>query len=152
MNQTASKLKKLKGGHMAEKSVPAGVKVIAVLEYIGAAIALLLAVLMFVGSAFLGSFLEIMGFGDYAAAGAAVAIVGGIIFLALAVLGFFVGRGLWKGQNWARILVIVFSVLGIIGGILSIVQGNWNSIVTLVIYAIIGGYLWFNNGVKAAFS
>jgi len=46
----------------------------------------------------------------------AVTIVLGIVDLAIAY-------GLWNGQNWSRILVVIFSILGIIGSAVMIVLG-----------------------------
>ena len=131
--------------------VPTGVKIISVLYYIGAAFELLLGLLLFVGAGAIGKitakipFLSVIGSGLF--------IIIGVIFVGLAVLSFFVGRGLWKGQKWSRIVAIIFSVLGVLFGILGMVQGQITSnIVGLVISALVGGYLWFSNDVKAAFA
>ena len=131
--------------------VPTGVKIISVLYYIGAAFELLLGLLLFVGAGAIGKitakipFLSVIGSGLF--------IIIGVIFVGLAVLSFFVGRGLWKGQKWSRIVAIIFSVLGVLFGILGMVQGQITSnIIGLVIGALMGGYLWFSNDVKAAFA
>lgn len=127
--------------------VPTGVKVISVLYYIGAVVELLLGIALFAGAdaikrqvpllAVLGPFL----------------IVGGIILLGLAVLSFFVGRGLWKGQKWARIVAIIFAALGVLLAVVGMVQGQIASnIVSLVISGAIGGYLLFSSSVKSAFA
>ena len=132
---------------MEGQPVPTGVKIISVLYYIGAVIELLLgiALIFFAGAlktkiqflAFLGPFL----------------IVGGIIFIGLAVLSFFVGRGLWKGQKWSRIVAIVFAVIGVLLTVLGMVQGQIASnIVSLLVSGGIGGYLLFSSDVKTAFS
>ncbi|MFA6918027.1 MAG: hypothetical protein WC285_04345 [Candidatus Gracilibacteria bacterium] len=39
----------------------------------------------------------------------------GIFVLAFAVLDFFIARGLFKGQKWTLILIIIFGVLGALG-------------------------------------
>lgn len=135
------------------ENVPVGVKIIAVLNYIGAVILLLAGIAILFGVGSLGR-LEysgaIPGIGTWVAG---LGIVLAIILIALAVLCFFIGRGLWKGQNWARILEIVFSVIGLILAIIGMVQGNITSnIVSLVVSALIGGYLLFSKDVKLAFS
>jgi hypothetical protein len=50
---------------------------------------------------------------------------GGLFFLAMAAVDALVGAGLWHFQNWARIVTLVFAVLGLlifpIGTVLGIV-------------------------------
>jgi len=131
---------------MAE--VPTGVKVISVLYYIGAALELLLAIALFIGAGTIASKIPIIG-----AIGSGLFIVVGVVLIGLAVLSFFVGRGLWKAQKWARIVAIIFSVLGVLMALLGMVQGQIASnIISLVISGAIGGYLLFSKDVKAAFA
>ena len=131
---------------MAE--VPTGVKVVSVLYYIGAAFELLFAVLLFVGAGTIASKIPIIG-----AIGSGLFIVVGVVLIGLAVLSFFVGRGLWKARKWARIVAIIFAVLGVLFAILGMVQGQVaGNIVGLVISGAVGGYLWFSSSVKAAFA
>jgi len=125
------------------KGVPTGVKIISVLYYIGAVFSLIAGIVAFAGGAFFTTVLPKFIAG--------IAAIAGIVFIILAVLGFFIARGLWKGQNWARILAIVFAILGVISALIAIISGGYQGIVSLVINAIIGYYLWFNKGVKAAF-
>lgn len=133
--------------------VPTGVKVIAVLEYIFAAILLLLALLFFVASAFVEEVLQSAGVDALpSGAGATIAIGIGVLFLGIAVLSFFIGRGLWNGRNWARILAIVFSAIWAILDVMSVANGQFSSIITLAVNALIGGYLLFSEEVKAAFA
>ena len=129
------------------KVVPTGVKIISVLYYIGAVFEVIFGILLFVGSGALKAQIPLLAFlGPFL-------IVGGIILLGLAVLSFFVGRGLWKGKKWARIVAIIFAVLGVLLAVLGMVQGQVaGNVVSLVISAAIGGYLWFSSGVKAAFA
>jgi uncharacterized membrane protein (DUF2068 family) len=87
------------------------------------------------------------------ALGAGLFVVGGIIMIGLGVLGFFVGRGLWKARPWARIVAIIFAALGILMAVISMIQGSIASnIFNLVIQLVIGGYLLFSNNVKQAFA
>jgi hypothetical protein len=77
------------------------------------------------------------------------------VFLVLslvAVLGFFIGRGLWKGQNWTRILGIIFCGLGIIQALVLIFYGKiFNGPFNLIWSLLLGGYLLFNKNVKKFF-
>ena len=131
---------------MEGEGVPTGIKIISVLYYIGAVFELISAVLLFVGSGALKSKVPFLAFlGPFL-------IVGGVILLGLAVLSFFVGRGLWKGQKWSRIVAIIFAALGALLSIVGMIQGQIASnIVGLVISAGIGAYLLFSSSVKSAF-
>ena len=127
--------------------VPTGVKVISVLYYIGAAFELLLAIALFIGAGTIASKIPLIG-----ALGSGLFIIAGVVLIGLAVLSFFVGRGLWKAQKWARIVAIIFAVLGVLFAVLGMVQGQIASnVLSLVISGAIGGYLLFSKDVKAAF-
>lgn len=132
------------------KEVPILVKVISILYYISAGFAVLFAIFLFVGSAFLGTLMPFLTI--ISAMGYMLVIFSGIIVLAFAVLGFFVGRGLWRAKNWARMLVIVFAGLGVLGGLYSFSSGfSFSMVIQLVIQAAIGGYLLFNKEAKRTF-
>jgi hypothetical protein len=45
-----------------------------------------------------------------------------VIVLALALILFLISRGLWRLENWARLLVIVLNTLGTLGLLFSIYQ------------------------------
>lgn len=127
-------------------TVPTGVKIISVLYYIGAVFEVIFGILLFVGAGALKTKFPILAvLGPFL-------VVGGIILLGLAVLSFFVGRGLWKGQKWARIVAIIFAALGVLLAIIGMLQGNIaGNILSLVVSAAIGGYLLFSSSVKSAF-
>ena len=131
---------------MEGEGIPTGVKVISVLYYIGAVFELIVAVLLFVGSGALKNKVPLLAFlGPFL-------IIGGIALIGLAVLSFFVGRGLWKGKKWARIVAIIFAVIGVLFAILGMIQGQIvGNILGLVISAGIGAYLLFSSSVKSAF-
>lgn len=133
-----------------EGQVPTGVKIISVLYYIGAGLSILFGLLFLVGAGFMGilaSQIPLLGL-----LGSGLFVVVGIVVIGLGVLSIFIGRGLWKGKNWARIVAIIFSVLGILSGLYSIVKGSYSSLLGMVINLVIGGYLMFNSAVKSAFS
>ena len=132
---------------MEGQPVPTGVKIISVLYYIGAAFELIFGILLFVGSGALKTKVPFLAFlGPFL-------IIGAVILIGIAVLSFFVGRGLWKAQKWSRIVAIVFAVLGVLLAVVGMVQGQIASnVVSLVISAAVGGYLLFNGDVKSAFS
>ena len=138
-------------GFTGKKNIPAGVKIIAVLFYIGAVLFLISGTLSIAG----------LGLPQENLTGAAVGVpqlgrgfevVGGIISIGLAVFVFFVGLGNWKLRRWARISAIVLSVIGIIISLISMIGGGIvGNLITLIIYAGIGGYMLFSKDVKEVF-
>ena len=135
-------------GQQTSMNMPVGVKIISVLYYIGAALELIFGILFFVGAGTIAKQFPLLG-----ALGSGLFIVGGIILLGLAVLSFFVGKGLWKGKKWSRIVAIIFAILGVLFALLGMVQGQVASnIISLIISAAIGGYLLFSSSVKSAFA
>ena len=139
---------------MAKKiEVPIGVKIIAILNYIGAVFGVIFGILFIAGAGFVSTILESSNaLASISEIAGAVIIVLGIVFIAFGVLEFFIGRGLWKAQNWARVLSIIFAVLGLLMSLIAIFVGEFMSILWLIIYGAIGWYLWFSKEVKKAFS
>jgi hypothetical protein len=136
---------------MAQKEIPTGVKIISVLYYIGAVLFALLGILFIVGAGMINTIASEIPL--IAELGAGLFVVAGIIMIALGVLAFFIGKGLWKAKSWARILVIILSCLGVLSTLISMIQGDISSnIFNLLLNGVIGGYLWFNNSVKKAFA
>jgi len=133
------------------KIIPLPIKILAVLSYISAAITLVSGILMlFAGNIvmnFLGQFSPLLqGFGSLFLG------IMGIFAVLSAVLNFFIGKGLWFGKNWARIFVIVISILAILGSLKSIiVEGDMYGFIYLAIYLAIGVYFLFNKSVKDFF-
>ncbi len=130
--------------------VPTLVKVLAVLDYIGSGFTILAGFVFLFGGAFFSSIISSLlpGFEGFVSIGV---IVLGVFFIAFGVLGIFVGRGLWRGKNWARILTIILSAIGIALSLISLVGGNFSNIINLVIGTAIFGYLTFSNKVREAF-
>lgn len=143
----------MKGGNLKEmaKEIPVGVKIIAVLYYIGAVLSAILGILSIVGAGFVASLIPALG-----ALGAGIMIAVGILLIGLAVLWFFMGRGLWRAQPWARILVIIFAIIGVIMAIIQMITFGAislvSNIISLIINAVIGWYMLFNAEVKKAFA
>jgi len=131
------------------KNRPVGVSILSVLAYIGAVFLLLGGIGLFVGGEVISSYLSSLG--AFSGIITAIGIVAGIILIALAVLYFFIGRGLWKGQNWARIVVLIFIVIGLIGSLVSIMGNLASSIVGIIIDVVIIWYLGFNQEAKSYF-
>lgn len=146
---------------LARRGVPVGVKVIAIFDYIIAALSALFAIILLLAAG--GIFtnreriineLNIAVGNIDLAAGAMTGVIFliAIFMLAIAVFVFFVARGLWKGRNWARITEIIIVAIGFINALMALFQGDYNSILGLAINGLIGGYLLFNSDAKRAFS
>lgn len=124
---------------VSKASLPIGVAILAVLAWISSFATLILAIGLLTGSAAVSTIISNVApeLAPWAAAGTVLIIFLGIIALLCAVLNFYIGRGLWQGKNWARILVLVLSGLSALGAI-----SSW-SIVGLAINALIIWYLGF---------
>ncbi len=122
---------------MSVRTRPTGVTVLAILEIIGAILSLIGAMAFFALGALVGveTEFEAMG-GLLAAAGVAF---GGLLLI-LALVGFVLAYGFWTGKGWAWILGIIFSIIGIIIGLVSII-GNPSSVIGIIINGLILYYL-----------
>ena len=124
---------------------PMGIKVISVLYFLGSLLAFGFGALAIFGASFFTQILGTGFFGKFFA-------IGGVIFIALGVLGISIGIGLWRYKNWARLIAVLLSLVGIILTMLSILKGNISSnIFNLIVSGVIGGYLFFSPKVKTAF-
>jgi len=130
-----------------KSSTPLGVKIISVFYYLGAALMIILGVTFLFGGGILAANLGLSG-GIFTG----LAVVAAILTIAFAVLFFFIAKDLWRTKNWARIAVIVLSVIGLLSSISNIGKTPGSSIFNLLLNALIGGYLLFNRNVKKAFS
>ena len=139
---------------------PAGVIVISVLYFLGAAILLLAGIGFVLGGGAIAAVMNQQGQG----AGPLAAMMGalgaglGIMFLIWGAIDVMVGINLLKLKNWARIVAIVFSAIGAcfqIFGLLASLShfAIGNFIVTLIVLAIHAVVIWYllKPEVKAAF-
>ena len=102
---------------------PTGVTILAVLEFISAGVIILVGLLLLVGGGVLGAMSggsEASGFMSVLGALGAVA---GVVVIVLSAIPLLVGFGLWRLKNWARILVIVFSGIGVVSNLFEILGG-----------------------------
>lgn len=114
-----------------------GITVLSVLGYIGSVFTLLAGLFMLFGGSFIASMVtKYAAMPDGSLVGMGL-VAAGILFIACAVLDFFVARGMWKGQNWARILVLILLALSALSALFSL------SLVDLIIDAILIWYLGF---------
>ena len=95
---------------------PTGVTILAVLYFIGTAFLGLCGILFIVGGSMLSGLAQSGGPGSaILAAGGAVV---GAIFLVLALLELAIGIGFIKLPNWARVVAIVFTGIAVLFGVL----------------------------------
>ncbi|MEI7719572.1 MAG: hypothetical protein WCI72_06900 [archaeon] len=116
-----------------------GVSILSVLGYIGAVFTLLLGLLFIAGSAVVGTLITQLA-PEYVWL-TTVGVVGliflGLVIIGFAVLDFFIARGLWKGQSWARIVVLVLLAISALMALTSM------EIASVVIDAALIWYLGF---------
>jgi hypothetical protein len=133
---------------------PTGVTIIAILNIISGIIMLLGGI----GLAAIGSILPTITTVDPSAGGqmalagllgAGGIAVGGILII-LGIISFIVAWGLLKGKSWAWTVTVILSVISIVIGIISLVGGNFGSIINIIIAGIIIYYL-YRPHVKAYF-
>jgi uncharacterized membrane protein (DUF2068 family) len=71
-----------------------------------------------------------------------IAIASGAIMLALGIASLIIAYGLFKGRSWAWTAAVVLSIIGIVMSVVSIVTGNFGSIMSLIINGVIIYYLY----------
>ena len=109
---------------------PTGVTILAVLYFIGTAFLGICGLLFIVGGSMLSGLAQSGGPGSaiFAAGGA---VVGGV-FLVLALLELAIGIGFIKLQNWARVVAIVFTGIAVLFGVI----GMFSLLVHVVVFAL----------------
>lgn len=116
---------------------PLGVTILAILEILYGILVLLGALGLFAVTAFIGSqqFLDMLGPNVpqwLIDAGPTVFAVLAVVLLIMALIAFLLGWGFLKGKHWAWVLGIIFTVLNILGSVVSAVfSGSLVSIATL---------------------
>jgi len=114
---------------------PLGITILGILHLIGGAVSLVMAAM---GAAMLGISGGMGYMGMFSAALGGVFL---IIFGVIAAIEFVIAGALFSGKPWGRIIVIVFSIIGIIVGLASIV-GNPFSALSIVLDGIVLWYMW----------
>lgn len=123
-------------GSMVPIQRPGLVTFAAVIEFIGAGLAIVAGLLfMFGGALFAALFAEVSD--ELAGATGVLFVVAGLVALLFATLLIFIGIGLLKGQSWARIVAIVFAAIGLLFGILSLVSGDAEALLPLAVHGLV---------------
>lgn len=134
---------------------PIGVTILAVLYFLGAAFVGLFGLLFIVGGPMLS------GMARSGGPGSALFAMGGVaggLFLIIAVLDLILGIGFIKLQNWARIVAIVFTAIGLLFGVFGLVGILAHLVLFQLLFQfiVLGIYVWilvylFKPHVKQAF-
>lgn len=95
---------------------PTGVVILAILSWIFAAFLLIPALALLLGSSFIAAMIGNQ-FGPIAAF---AGVIGGAIFLFIALVTAVIAWGLWTLQEWARILTIILQGIGLAVSILAL--------------------------------
>jgi len=121
---------------------PSGVKIVSIFYYIYAVLSVLAGLFAVIAFFAMGSLLATLlssmpNAGMLTGVLAGLAIVIGIVYIGFGVLYFFMGKGIANRQKWAKILAIIFSILGLLSGILGLFgEGIFNIVYSLVVLII----------------
>lgn len=136
---------------------PLGVAILAVLEIIAGILAALVGLLSVILGGFMWAYLEtLVGLiGTVGGFVGAIVTAIGVVILVIGAISIVLGWALWGGKEWARILSIILSLIGVLFGLLvlfaAIGAGGLIGIIIIAIQAIIIYYLT-TPGVKAFFT
>jgi hypothetical protein len=124
------------------------VKIISIFEYISAGFGIIFGLILLFGRQFILGMLPIAELPQVPAAVLAAAMTMLAIFLiAFSIFAIFVARALWNHKNWARIVVVVFSSIGVVAGLCSLPSGIFG----LILHGSIVYFLGFDKGVRELF-
>jgi hypothetical protein len=124
---------------MLRMNRPTGVTVISILYFIGAGFFALLGLVFIVGGAAIAaSMAERTGMPAALVAGAGVFIA--VLFLVISAFHVFIGWGILRLKEWARIIAIVLAGLGALGGVFGLIRFSFMGLVRL---AISGWIIWY---------
>jgi len=127
--------------NMATRPIrPTGVTVLSILAGLLGVLVLVVGIIAVAASALISQIIEYYAplTAIPAAIIAGIIAIAGVIAIIVGALYLVVAYGLWIGAGWAWWLTLILSILGIIGGLLSLPSG----IVLLIIYALIIWYFW----------
>jgi hypothetical protein len=133
--------------------VPEGVKVLAFVFFVGALLTFAFGVMMFSASDGIRVADPILLVNSgLAAISFWIFLLAGILLIGLGVFEYFVGKGLLESKTWARNVVGVLSILGILFAILNVTTGAYASgLFGVVLNGLIAWYLFANKETKKFF-
>ncbi len=124
---------------MDKKTAETIIKVLSILGYIGAGLLIFIGLFMTLGANMMGNYMGQMMSGFYYGGFiSSMIIFMGVVFIGLGILSIFVSKGLWDHKNWARIVALIFAVIGAVGALFSLPVG--------VVSLLINGFLIYFYG------
>jgi hypothetical protein len=144
------------------RETPLGVKVISILMFISVAVLAVIGILLIImGIIFTVTPvkvanlptdfpIQLVPFVTSTLFGITLVVISFILLL-IALAEYIISLNLWRLKNWARIIIIVVSVLSAISALINIFRGQFSAIISLAIDIIVAVYLLFNTEVKRAF-
>jgi len=124
------------------------VKIISIFEYVGAGFSILFGLMLLL---FRQVFLQMLPLAEMPQIPAILLssafIIMAIIMLVAGLFAIFVVRALWNHKNWARIVSLVVSSIGLLFALFSLPQG----ILGLIIHGAVVYFLGFDKNVVALF-
>ena len=135
---------------MKKSSAELWIKIIAIIGFIWAVLLIIAGIAMLLGGTFLSAVIPFMQ--NETVKGAFVGaffIIAAIITLALGIFMFIVNLNLWKHKNWARIVMIILAIIGIVSSLPSLLVGT--GIISLIINAGIFYLLTFQKDIVKLF-
>jgi hypothetical protein len=128
---------------------PIGIYIISIIYLLGSIPTTILAIVLFINPGIIN---QIPPFNQSQTTYSGVLTVFSVLMLILALLFIIASIGLLKRKNWARIGIVSFNLINIIGGVWSVLEKNYLSIINIVFNSIVLLYLIFSRKVKKEFS
>jgi hypothetical protein len=133
-----------------KKEVPTGVKIISIVYYVWAVFAFLVAFVFLLGFSEVIFTFPLLGL--FSLLSSEFFIVISIFLFGIGAITLLVAKGLWNGQNWARIFAIVISSVKMLGTFTLITRGFViDNVISFAINLIIIIYLASSQKVRRSF-
>ena len=133
---------------LIRKNLPFWIKAISVVYYVGAALSVIIAVLAFSKS---GIITKVPGYAQNIASHSQAFSYLGALFVFLSIFFFLVALGLQNRNNVARIALLAFCGINLIGGIMSVIEKSYLSFVSIAFNAAVFSYLLFSKKIRKEF-
>jgi len=128
------------------KKLPLGINIISILILISGILTFLIGVFFTIGYFAINTVKEVLP--EILTVMSPILLVLGIVLILFGIFRFILFSALRKGRNWARWFIIIVESLTILGGIMSIISGNYAISISVIISGVIVGYLIFSKKVK----